>query len=165
MIFVPQCVTLSGTEELHLGTAVSLFHLTEQGKSSDRCNAGFSLSPLCSTCISEKRAMVKLEHASLSSAEWSQRTDLQHTPWLEEYPTSTYSFFCCTHQTHLTLFIHGKRGKCARQVRPTLTCYYVFFKRGDQKFQQLCHFPLIVFNRKQKCSAQSWNPRSWLSSQ
>lgn len=48
VIFVPQCLTLHGTEELYLETGVALFHLlqtTEQGKSSDNCNAGSCLHP------------------------------------------------------------------------------------------------------------------------
>lgn len=60
-------------------------------------------------------------------------------------------------QTHLGTFICGKHTKCVRQIRNTLNIwYYVFSKGGDRRFQQLCHFPLIVFNRKQKRSASAW---------
>lgn len=72
MIFVLQCLTFHGTEELHLETGVALFYLMqtiEQGKSSDNCNAGFCLRPTpLSMCVFGNSAMVKPSHSGLAAA-------------------------------------------------------------------------------------------------
>lgn len=71
MIFVPQCLTFHGIEELYLETGVALFHLmqtTEQGESSDNCNAGFCLRIPHSMCVFGNSAMVKPSHSGLAAA-------------------------------------------------------------------------------------------------